>query len=258
MSELQDQMEIPVRICSLFPRHMNLYGERGNLLVLERRLSEMGCTPYIDIYEGGPAPDWSDYDLLYLGSGTERAQKEVLRLLSGQEKKLADYVGSGRIFLATGTGAEILGTELITRDGEKLSGLGLGGFRVKQTDRRILGDVTVNFLGESMAPLIGFINCCGVIEQADTPFGEVLFGRQRSNDGRTPGEGYMRNRLFATRMIGPLLVRNPQFLEQLVFWLGEDKGVTPNDPDRKSPPWLAYQNSMAGLEERRMMKGEKD
>ena len=259
MGDFYEDSRVSVRICALFPDRMNLYGEGGNLKILCRRLEEMGCLCRVDCYEGEePAPNWMDYDLLYLGSGTEEAQQAALKLLFDQSEALADYVESGRMFLVTGNGTELLGHSLTTRTGEVLSGLGLADFQVEQTDRRLLGDVVGRYVGEEMPQIVGFINCCGIIKgRVETPFAELSFGKEWSNDGIRAAEGYQKKRLIATRMIGPLLVRNPQFLEQIVFWLGEEKGVTPNEPDRKSAQWEAYRRSVAGLSERMLMHNEK-
>ena len=68
----ENQSAICIRICHLFPHAMNLYGDNGNLRMLQHRLEEMGCFVEITAFEGGEAPDWQNFDLIYLGSGTER------------------------------------------------------------------------------------------------------------------------------------------------------------------------------------------
>jgi len=250
--------EISVRICALFPKHLNLYGEYANLLALQRRLEDMGCSVCVDAFEGEAQPSFSDYDLLYVASGTEKMQACVLKAMQPYKKELQAYAESGKMVLATGSGAELLGREWIDANGQTMEGFGLLDFSVKQSKNRILGDVIAEFLPEQLPPLIGFVNCCGRIESKEAPFCELKFGLKRGNDGVTPAEGAVKNRVFATRLIGPLLVRNPYLLEQLIFWLGEEKGITPNDPDEKSAIFEAYRRSLAGLQERQATVGEKE
>ena len=159
---------------------------------------------------------------------------------------MKEFVEKGKMFFATGTGFELLGQYLITKEGKTLSALGLGDFSVKQSDKRYMGDVIATFLPEEMPPLIGYLNCSGIVEGEKEAFSRITFGPKKLEGTK---EGFVKGKCLATHMIGPVLVRNPHLLEQIVFWLGEEKGVTPNEADN-SLAKEAYARSLAGLQER--------
>ncbi len=63
-----------LRIAHLYPRLMNLYGDRGNILTLRKRCQWRDITPEVDNIEPGDHFDPCQYDLIFLGGGQDREQ----------------------------------------------------------------------------------------------------------------------------------------------------------------------------------------
>ena len=75
-----------MKILHLFDDLMNLYGEYANTLALQRAVSEKGRAAEIERRSVGDELSFSEYDFIYIGSGTEKNQKVALeyRAVAGQ------------------------------------------------------------------------------------------------------------------------------------------------------------------------------
>ncbi len=63
-----------VRVGWLYPEHLNIYADRGNLLLLQRRCEWRGLELAVTPLAHGDAVDPEAFDLLYLGGGQDRDQ----------------------------------------------------------------------------------------------------------------------------------------------------------------------------------------
>ena len=66
-----------LRIAHLYADEMNIYGDRGNILTLQRRAEWRGIPVEVRAVGRGPAPDLSDIDLIFWGGGQDRDQELV-------------------------------------------------------------------------------------------------------------------------------------------------------------------------------------
>ena len=65
-----------VRLCHLYPELMNIYADRGNIAVFERRLGWRGHSLEVTPVSIGD-PIEAEFDLYYLGGGQDRDQDLV-------------------------------------------------------------------------------------------------------------------------------------------------------------------------------------
>src|SRR5207247_10316003 len=63
-----------LRIAHLYADEMNIYGDRGNILTLQKRAEWRGVTGQAGATGGGPVPELSDIDLLLGSGGAGRVQ----------------------------------------------------------------------------------------------------------------------------------------------------------------------------------------
>ena len=63
----------------LYPDLLNLYGDRGNIQCLQKRLAWRGIEPEVKAVHAGDKIDFSKLDLILLGGGSDREQKLVCR-----------------------------------------------------------------------------------------------------------------------------------------------------------------------------------
>ena len=100
--------------------------------------------------------------------------------------------------------------------------MGLAEFSTVETDKRDPEDVIAHStLWES--PVVGFMNKCSVTHGVTSPLFDGLklgFGNKEEHGA----EGYVDGNLFATHITGPVLVKNPDFVDVLIRRIFETKG----------------------------------
>lgn len=204
-----------IRILHLFPDLLNLYGDKGNLSALEKRLAWRGIgAKVITVTAQNPAFDINDADIIVLGGGSDREMELVCELLSPQKDALKDYVENGGVFLATCGGFELLGNSFYSSS-KKVKGLGILNIHADPAENRLISDVIVQ-TDLTTQPVCGFENHANRMDiGTHTPLGKVLYGH--GNDGESAQEGLVYKNLIATYLHGPLLPKNPQLCDELLL-----------------------------------------
>lgn len=201
------------KILYLYYDIMNLYGENGNLRMMERVLKDKGAeveTHRKTITDDGI--DFTQYDLIYCGAGTERSRDACLKHLRKFSASLKEAYEMGKVMLFTGNSYEMLGKSLHTAEGEDVEGLGLFGFTVEeQKKNRCSGDVTLK-CDLSEEQFIGYINKCSKVEGIENPLFEILSVVGNLKDA---SDGIHEKNFFGTQVIGPVLVKNPAFADYI-------------------------------------------
>jgi CobQ-like glutamine amidotransferase family enzyme len=223
-----------LRVCALYPDLMNIYADRGNLLVLERRCAWRGIGFELSASSLGQPLDGSSHDLYYLGGGQDRDQRLCAEdLLQSKSDALHAAAGRGAVVLGVCGGYQLLGHSY-TLGEEEIAGVGLLDVRtVRREGPRLIGNVAieVSLEGNQRAGrprgdhpngaghdtvLAGFENHGGRTQLgAETSsLGRVLKGH--GNDGRSGFEGARRENVIGTYMHGPLLPKNAWFADWLI------------------------------------------
>lgn len=193
-----------MKILHLFHDLMNLYGEYANTLALQRAVSEKGRAAEIVKLSVDDTFDFSEYDFIYIGSGSEKNQKVALEYLRPYTEQLRSALDKGKIVLATGNAFEMFGGKITDRYGSEHEGLKLFDFTVTEGAERVVEDVTADFEGNKV---IGFINKASQIEGVNNPLFVIKQGV--GNCDSSPNvEGIQSGSFYGTHIIGPLLIRN--------------------------------------------------
>ena len=74
-----DSAGLVIRLGHLYPDQLNMYGDRGNIIVLRERAAWRGITVRVTPLEIGEPLDAADFDLLFIGGGQDKEQDEVAR-----------------------------------------------------------------------------------------------------------------------------------------------------------------------------------
>ena len=193
-----------MKILHLFHDLMNLYGEYANTLALQKAVSEKGRAAEIEKLTVDDTLDFSEYDFIYIGSGTEKNQKTALEYLRPYTEQLKTVLDNGKIIFATGNSFEMFGEKITDRYGKEYEGLKLFGFTVTEGAERIVEDISAEFEENKV---IGFINKASQIEGVENPFFIIKQGIGNS-DSSPNVEGIRQGNFFGTHIIGPLLMRN--------------------------------------------------
>lgn len=209
-------------ILHLYPDSMSLYGEYANVAVLRRHLEAMDVEVTVRNVTFEDAPDFSGADFIYMGAGTESRQKGVLAAAPRCADGLKDAAGGGAVLLFTGNAMETLGASVTDARGRVWPGYALADFATVETDKRDPGDViALPTLWD--APAVGFMNKCSVTHGITAPlFGALAMGF--GNEAERGAEGYVSGNVFGTHLTGPVLVKNPDFLDLMIRRLFARKG----------------------------------
>jgi lipid II isoglutaminyl synthase (glutamine-hydrolysing) len=212
-----------LRVCALYPDLMNIYADRGNLLLLERRCAWRGIGFELTGAGLGDEVDPEAHDLFYLGGGQDRDQALCAQDLATVKRgALHAAAARGAVVFGVCGGFQLLG-EGYEMGAERLPGVGLVDLdTVREEGPRLIGnvaiEVTLDGPGGRARVLTGFENHGGRtrLGSGAQPLGRVLEGH--GNDGRSGYEGVRggpRGTVIGTYLHGPLLPKNAWFADWL-------------------------------------------
>lgn len=211
--------EPPVVIAHMLPDLLNLYGDGGNVRILEQRLRWRGIPVEVRRIQHGEAVDFSQVDLVFMGGGPDREQKLASEQLLAMRDELAAYVEGGGPLLAICGGYQILGRQWLWGD-ELVPGLGLIDMETRRpgtsADRLIDNMVLESPLAAH--PVVGYENHAGrtYLGEDVEGFGRVVSscGHGNNDDDRVEGARY--KNVVGTYSHGPLLSKNPEVADWLL------------------------------------------
>lgn len=67
-----------IKIAHLYPDMLNLYGDRGNIIALTKRMELRGISTQVDRITMGKSFNADDYDILFIGGGQDFEQDVLL------------------------------------------------------------------------------------------------------------------------------------------------------------------------------------
>ena len=212
----------------LFPEVANLYGDPFNVRYLKQsiELSEPVTVIETPLTEE-PAFVSRNVDMIYMGSMSERSQEIVIKTLLPYKDRLCELIAAGTVMLFTGNALEVLGKAIDEKNADgkvtkHVEGLGITSLlaeRNMQNRYNTLfhgtfetGDGNMTILGHKAVFSFSF----GETE------GHEAFRSVKGcgNNKESILEGWRENNLFATYLLGPLLVMNPEFTRYLIGKMG--------------------------------------
>lgn len=212
-------------IAYLYGDLLNLYGNDGNIKILTQKLAEAGVEAEVRYISAGDKLDFSEYDIVYMGSGTEENQKIAIEALKPYKEEIKNAVSNGKMFLITGNSVDIFGQKLVgTGKVEDVEAIGVFDYHSEYVPRiKKMYRNNETFLDK---PVLGFENHNYVIKNNDNP----LFG----------ADGVRVNNFFGTYLEGPVLIRNPHFLKFVLSLLVDDAAVEKVDLEMEEKAYDAY------------------
>jgi CobQ-like glutamine amidotransferase family enzyme len=204
-----------LRLDWVYPDLLSTYGDRGNLLVLERRARLRGlAVESVMVNADQPVP--TQGDIYLMGGGEDLPQILAARRLRA-DGGLAAAARNGAVVFAVCAGYQLLGAEFGGENGQPLPGLEILNMRSGRGQRRGVGEILADVDPSLGVPrLTGFENHQGVTRLGPgvKPLATVAVG-VGNGDGT---EGAYAGRVLGTYLHGPALVRNPGLADLLLTW----------------------------------------
>lgn len=225
-----------LRLVHLYGDLMNLYGDRGNIIALQRRcawrdieleVAEVSIRDHLD-----PATS----DLFFFGGGQDQEQDVVSRdLAQGTGEAIQEAVQDGASLLAVCGGYQLLGHYFRTSEGVDLPGTGLFDCHTEAGRHRNVGNVVAEAdVDGGRQTLVGFENHSGrtYLAAGASPLATVRVGN--GNNGEDQTEGIRWKHAVGTYLHGPILPKNPWLADWLIRGalrrrLGPDVSLAPLD-----------------------------
>lgn len=211
-----------VRIVHMLPDLLNLYGDGGNVSILEKRLSWRGIPVEVQRIDYGEEPDLASCDLMFLGGGPDREQRLASEVLHAMSAELRDYVMDGAPMLAICGGFQILGRTWLLA-GQEVEGLGILDLETRRPGSsadRLVDNIALDSKISTM-PVVGYENHAGrtFLGSDVEPFGKVISKTGWGNndkDAESRYDGVLFESTIGTYLHGPLLSKNPEVADWLL------------------------------------------
>ena len=208
------------KIAHLYPKELNLYGDKGNILYLTYFLNQIGIKSEVtDI--GLKTNITEDFDFIFSGGGPDSLQNLVYKDFLTKKDFLIKHIEMNKPSVFVCGSFQLLGKYYLNSKNEKVPGLGIFNFYTQSPlnqNKRIVGNTYFKFKESFFGnTVVGFENHNGrtYLEDKLTPLGES-FSKDSGNNDFDKGEGLLYKKTLGTYLHGPLFVKNPNILEFLL------------------------------------------
>ena len=208
-----------LKICHLYPDILNLFGDRGNIICMQKRMEWRGIQTEVTGISVGDKLNVNDYDLFFIGGGQDFEQEVLLKdLASGKAADIRAAVEDEKVFLAICGGYQMLGNYYKTWDGVQCDFIGALDLYTVGDKERMIGNYMYQMDdADGGMTVVGFENHSGKTYLSDKvrPMGKVLAGY--GNNGKDGTEGARYKNVFATYSHGSLLPKNPKLADYIML-----------------------------------------
>lgn len=209
----------PLRIVHLFPDLLNLYGDGGNVNILEKRCLWRGIPVEVEAIHYGQSTDLAQADIVVMGGGPDREQKLASEGLFAMKDDIKRYVENGGVLLAICGGYQILGENWLMGD-ESVEGLSIIDAKTVRAGKgfdRLIDNIVLESPIAKL-PVVGFENHAGrtKLGKDAKPFGTVISTVGHGNDDTSGADGVVYKNTIGTYLHGPLLGKNPEVADHLI------------------------------------------
>lgn len=207
---------LKLKLVHLYPLFLNIYGDIGNIKVLQNRCEWRGIELEIQQFNIGDTLE-EGTDIFFIGGGQDRQQVEVSEDLQNYKNLLADEYNNNAVFLGICGGYQLMGEYYQPHDAKRLEGIGILDAYTVAGSTRFIGNVTasIDYI-DGCETLVGFENHSGLtyLRGDTTPMAQVIVGN--GNNGQDRTEGARSKNAFGTYLHGSFLPKNPHFADYLI------------------------------------------
>ena len=223
--------KMKIAIGWLYPTLMSTYGDRGNVICLQRRCQWRGIeVEIVPLKRETALAEFERVDLIVGGGAQDRQQEIVMRDLQGvKAEAIGQMLKEGTPGVFTCGSPQLLGHYYEPGLGKRIEGLGLldmvsrhPGIEARRCIGNLVFEITATPLASELEAMlgekpvvIGFENHGGrTYLQNVQPLGKVIKGYGNNGEDGTAGAFYQN--AIATYSHGPLLPKNPFLADWLI------------------------------------------
>jgi lipid II isoglutaminyl synthase (glutamine-hydrolysing) len=216
----------------LYPTLMSTYGDRGNVICLQRRCQWRNIeVEIIPLTRETEATQFDSVDLIVGGGAQDRQQEIVMRDLQGAKAEaLQAKLAQGTPGVFTCGSPQLLGHYYEPALGKRIEGLGIldmvskhPGIEAKRCIGNLVYEITATPIASELTAMlgekpivIGFENHGGRTYLNNVqPLGKVIKGYGNNGEDKTAGSFYQN--AIATYAHGPLLPKNQFIADWLII-----------------------------------------
>lgn len=215
-----------LNILCLYPNMMDLYGDNGNIDILKYRAKQRNIDINVDTYTiGDEEPNFYEYDLVFLGGGSDKEQRVVAGDIIKYQKQIERSINKGIFYLLICGGFQLFGKYYKDSENNILKGLNIFNYYTEASNNkkeRCIGDIVIKSeINNQKLEVLGFENHGGQTFGVETPFGKIIYGN--GNTFQNEYEGFMTKNVIGTYLHGPLLSKNPELADYILKYCLERK-----------------------------------
>lgn len=203
-------------IAHLYPKHLNIYGDQGNIDTLVYRLKARQIQVKVLKINPSDSLKPGSFDLLFSGGGQDRHQLIVAKDLQSKKQVIKKAVKNNIPMLTICGSYQLFGAYFKPFNGPKLMGINIFNTYTVASKNRQIGNVVVKADWLSPQTLVGFENHSGntFLNDQAQKLGEVIYGHGNNNKDTT--EGAKINNCLGCYLHGSLLPKNPHLADWLL------------------------------------------
>ncbi len=210
-----------LNIVHLYPDLLNLYGDKGNIMSLEKRCIWRDINIVLNNVSLNDNFIPTECDILFIGGGQDFEQEIIKKDL--KENKYASikaYVENYGTVLAICGGYQMLGRYYKTAEGNYIEMLDIIDIETIGSKNRLIGNLIFkwnNDINSLSYNVIGFENHSGLTYLGNNtePLGKVVKGY--GNNGIDGFEGARYKNTFCSYSHGSLLPKNPFLADYIIY-----------------------------------------
>lgn len=213
-----------LRIAHLYAHYLNIYGDRGNILCLQKRCAWRGIDAEVEAVSCRAELNPDHFDLYFIGGGQDKQQQIIAEDLRRLAPALNQSINAGAVILSVCGGYQLLGHYYRPSAGDELRGISLVDAWTVAGSKRMIGNVVVERTscqsGGATTTLVGFENHSGktYLGKDTSALGKVRTGS--GNNGEDGFEGLCQEvgqgKVYGTYLHGSLLPKNPLLADELI------------------------------------------
>ncbi len=218
------EKDLKITIGWLYPDLMSTYGDRGNIIGLQKRAKWRDISAEVKkISIDSENKDITDCNLLFMGGAQDKQQEIVNKDLQKEKGRFLIRAIENNVPALFVCGAyQFMGKYYKTANGKKLEGLSLFDLFTESPSinvKRLIGNIVIqpNIEFQNVTvKMVGFENHGGRTYLSDKKqaFARVIKGY--GNNGEDGTEGIIYKNAIGTYLHGPILPKNPELADWLI------------------------------------------